>query len=72
MNKKKNKPNLTFVSWKKDNQELINKIEDTQLLFELGNVLINFMIDFKLLKVEVKVLGRSDKKKYYSTRTSNS
>ena len=30
--------------------EFINKIEDTQFLFELGNVLINFMIDFKLLK----------------------
>ena len=59
---RKSNPNITFVNWKKDNQELINKTENTQFIFELGNVLINFMIDLKLLKVEVKVLGRADKK----------
>ena len=59
---KKSNPNITFVEWKKDNQELISNTEDSQLYFDLGNVLINFMIDFNLLKVEIKVLKWDEKK----------
>jgi len=59
---KQSNPNLTYIQWKQDNQELINQTEDTQFQFELGNVLINFMIDLKLIKSEVKVLSKNEKK----------
>ena len=55
---KQSNPKLTYIKWKQDNQELINQTEDTQFQFELGNVLINFMIDLKLIKNEVKVLSK--------------
>jgi len=48
---KQSNPKLTYIKWKQDNQELINQTEDTQFQFELGNVLINFMIDLKLIKI---------------------
>ena len=48
---KQSNPEIKFINWKKDNQELIEKTEDTQFKFELGNVFINFMVDLKLLKV---------------------
>jgi len=47
---KQSNPKLTYIKWKQDNQELINQTEDTQFQFELGNVLINFMIDLKRIK----------------------
>jgi hypothetical protein len=47
---KKSNPKLTYIKWKQDNKELINQTEDTQFQFELGNVLINFRIDLKLIK----------------------
>jgi len=59
---KQSNPKLTYIKWKQDNQELINQTEDTQFQFELGNVLINFMIDLKLIKNEVKVLSKDEKK----------
>nr|QWO71367.1 RNA polymerase [Termitomyces sp. DKA19] len=52
-------PNITYINWKQDNQEWI---KDNQLQFELGNVLINFMMDSKLINVEVKVLALAEKK----------
>jgi DNA-dependent RNA polymerase len=55
-------PNITYINWKKENQELILQTYDNQLQFELGNVLINFMIDLKLIKIEVKVLAKDEKK----------
>lgn len=55
-------PNITYINWKKENQELILQTADNQLQFELGNVLINFMIDLKLIKIEVKVLAKDEKK----------
>lgn len=61
--KKKSNPNIKFINWKKDNKELIITGE-TQFLFELGNVIINFLVDFKFIKVMVKFLSR-DKKKVF-------
>jgi hypothetical protein len=55
-------PNITYINWKKENQELILQTDDNQLQFELGNVLINFMLDLKLIKIEVKVLAKDEKK----------
>jgi len=48
---KQSNPKLTYIKWKQDNQEWINQTEDTQFQFELGNVLINFRIDLKLIKI---------------------
>lgn len=62
---KQSNPNITFINWKQDNQELINQTGDTQFQFDLGNVLINFMLDLKLIKTEVKVLAKVDKKKVF-------
>jgi hypothetical protein len=66
---KQSNPKLTYIKWKQDNQELINQTEDTQFQFELGNVLINFMIDLKLIKNEVKVLSKDEKKIYSCCRS---
>jgi len=49
---KQSNPKLTYIKWKQDNQELINQTEDTQFQFELGNVLINFMIDLKRMRIK--------------------
>ena len=35
---------------------------NNKLQFELGSVLINFMLDLKLIKTEVKVLAKDEKK----------
>ena len=40
-------PNINYIQWKEDNQELINQTNEAQFQFELGNPLINFMIDLK-------------------------
>jgi len=55
-------PNLTFIKWKQENKELVDQTDDIQLKFNLGNILINFMFDLKLIKNEVKVLAKDEKK----------
>jgi len=40
----------------------MNQSGDTQFQFELRNVLINFMLDLKLIKTEVKILAKDEKK----------
>lgn len=52
-------PNLTYINWKQENQELIQETEGNQFQFELGNVLFNFMVDLKFIKAEAKVLPSS-------------
>jgi len=59
---KQTNPNITYIQWKEENPELINHINEPQFLFELGNLLINFMTDLKLIKSEVKVLAKDEKK----------
>jgi len=59
---RKSNPNKTYHVWKLDNPELINKTGGTQFKFELGNVLIKFMLDLKLIKAGVKILAKVDKK----------
>lgn len=59
---KQSNPNISYIQWKEENQEFIHQTNESQFLFELGNLLINFMIDLKLIKAEVKVLAKDDKK----------
>nr|QWO71370.1 RNA polymerase [Termitomyces sp. T123] len=59
---KESNPTITYIKWKQDNQELINETYDNQFQFELGNILINFMMDSKLINVEIKVLAKDEKK----------
>lgn len=47
---KKSNPNKTYHMWKQDNPELINQTKDTQIKIELGNILINFMLDLGTAK----------------------
>lgn len=65
--KKNNTTPLNFYNWKQENQVLHSEIEDTQFRFELGQILLNIMVDLKLVKNIVKVLGREEKKKHISS-----
>ena len=40
---------------------MLTEIEDTQFRFELGQILLNIMVDLKLVSNIVKVLGRDEK-----------
>nr|QWO71374.1 RNA polymerase [Termitomyces sp. DKA64] len=62
-NQYKKDNNLTFLSWKQNNGEIINFIKESQLDFQLGNVLINLM--FQLCLVDVFV-----KKNFYNEKVS--
>jgi len=54
---------ISFLIWtKKNNESLIKSSEDTQLVFDLGNNLINLMVQLKLVKVSLKVLSKEEKK----------
>jgi len=59
---------ISFLIWtKKNNESLIKSSEDTQLVFDLGNNLINLMVQLKLVKVSLKVLSKEEKNKYFSS-----
>lgn len=59
--KKNNSKDLKFYEWKQENLVLLTEIEDTQFRFELGQILLNIMVDLKLVSNIVKVLGRDEK-----------
>ena len=69
---KQSNPSLTYINWREENSsvDIINQTSESQFQFELGNLLINFMIDLKLIKNEVKFLARNEKKKYSGSRSS--
>lgn len=47
---------------KKIRNKLIKQQKNTQLLFYLGNLLINILTYFKVIKVDIKVLAKNEKK----------
>jgi DNA-dependent RNA polymerase len=61
---KQSNPSLTYIQWKEENSstEIISQTSESQFLFELGNLLINFMTDLQLIKTEVKILAIKEKK----------
>jgi len=62
---KQSNTNMTYINWKLLNQELIKQTGESQFQFDLGNILINFMIDLKLIKNEVKVLAKDEKRSIF-------
>lgn len=52
---------LSFYNWKLNNQDWIEKIEDNQFRFEVGQVLLNIMVELNLVINKVKILGREEK-----------
>jgi len=58
---KQSNPSLTYINWRAS-VDIINQTSESQFQFELGNLLINFMIDLKVIKNEVKILPRNEKK----------
>jgi len=61
---KQSNPSLTYINWRAS-VDIINQTSESQFQFELGNLLINFMIDLKVIKNEVKILPRNEKKLFW-------
>jgi hypothetical protein len=51
----------SFLKWKEDNVEIVSSSKDSQLIFDLGNVLINLILQLKLVKISLKILARDEK-----------
>jgi hypothetical protein len=48
--------------WKNKNKSLIESTEDSQLKYDLGIVLVNLMVELKLIKLKLKILSRTEKR----------
>lgn len=70
LDKLTNSNHLSFSNWKLENPDLTNEIEESQFRFELGQVLLNIMVELNLVINKVKLLGREEKRDFSSwTRT---
>jgi hypothetical protein len=55
---------ISFLMWKKSKAgaALVKSNDNSQLVFELGSKLINWIVELQLIKVSIKILAKDEKK----------
>ena len=53
--------------WKNNNKTLVDSTEDSQFRCDLGNILVSWMVQLKLIKVKLIILNKKRKIEYFNS-----
>jgi hypothetical protein len=53
---------ISLLMWKNKNKSLVESTKESEFKYQLGVVLVNFMVELKLIKIKLKILSRTEKR----------